>query len=178
MDDLALLISELVTNALEHVGSRYRDELRLEADLDPFSIRVRVYDGGGISERLLARDFELSWGFGLKIVDRIASAWAASRGLSGSSFQRESPTSAPDPELAVLARPSRPAVISSLAGAWEKQRRGMEHVHEVKDANDEYVVSAPKPHSDRGEFGIDPPRFVFTLYRHTRRGVRGGNHNP
>jgi anti-sigma regulatory factor (Ser/Thr protein kinase) len=80
--DLDLLVSEVVTNALEHAGLREGDPLRIEARLSDVSIRVCVYDDGpGIPERVWMRAPDAAWGHGLAIVDRLASAWGCQPGM-------------------------------------------------------------------------------------------------
>ena len=78
---LALLATELVTNAVRHG----RGNIRLLATFAPATIRVEVRDdGGGFDlERSLAIEGTAAGGFGLKIVDRMADRWGADppRGL-------------------------------------------------------------------------------------------------
>ncbi|MCW3062932.1 MAG: ATP-binding protein [Solirubrobacterales bacterium] len=78
---LALLATELVTNAVRHgVG-----QIRFLARFENAIVRVEVRDdGGGFDlERSLAIEGTAAGGFGLKIVDRMADRWGAdaSRGL-------------------------------------------------------------------------------------------------
>ena len=78
---LALLATELVTNAVRHG----RGDIRLRATFDAGAIRVEVCDDGeGFDvERSLAIEGSAAGGFGLKIVDRMADRWGAdaARGL-------------------------------------------------------------------------------------------------
>jgi anti-sigma regulatory factor (Ser/Thr protein kinase) len=80
-DRLALLATELVTNAVRHGGG----DIRLRASFDGGAIRVEVRDDGpGFDvDRSLAMEGTAAGGFGLKIVDRMADRWGAdaSRGL-------------------------------------------------------------------------------------------------
>ena len=43
VDPVELLVSELVTNAVTHVGT----DVRLRVEKLPAGVRVRVFDGGG-----------------------------------------------------------------------------------------------------------------------------------
>lgn len=81
LDDLALLISEVVTNAMEHAGLGPEDRLSIEAELvDDQSIRVRVHDRGpGIPREYWAD--RPSRGAGLRVLDKVASAWGSEPGL-------------------------------------------------------------------------------------------------
>jgi CheY-like chemotaxis protein len=69
--DCAIVVSELVTNAVVHAGSR--SELRLSNH--PHSVRVAVVDyGTGTPEPLAPSDSRLG-GRGLQIVSSLATAW-------------------------------------------------------------------------------------------------------
>jgi anti-sigma regulatory factor (Ser/Thr protein kinase) len=81
LDDLALLVSEVLTNSIEHAGLGPDDQLRIEAELSQRSILVRVHDGGpGIPEEYRSGRSELR-GAGLRILDHIASAWGSQPGV-------------------------------------------------------------------------------------------------
>lgn len=78
-DTLALLLSEVVTNSVRHAGLTADDEIELTiADGDP--IRVEVRDSGpGFDVATLGVRAGDSGGFGLVLIDRLASRW----GISG-----------------------------------------------------------------------------------------------
>jgi anti-sigma regulatory factor (Ser/Thr protein kinase) len=81
-DDLALLTSEVVSNALQHAGLREGDYVRIEAHQTRKGLRVSVYDGGpGIGDLPPCQRTESERGRGLAIVDRVASAWGGERGM-------------------------------------------------------------------------------------------------
>src|SRR4051812_12761444 len=72
---VSLLISELVTNSVIHAGLSADDAIDLTIDAaDPIRVEVRDpgpgYHGGIVSARA-----DGSGGFGLVIVDRLASRW-------------------------------------------------------------------------------------------------------
>ena len=79
--DVELLVSELATNSVRHAGCGESDELSMEADVRPDTVRVRVYDPG--------RGFEphtpeppasgTAGGFGLVLLDRLADRWGVQR---------------------------------------------------------------------------------------------------
>jgi anti-sigma regulatory factor (Ser/Thr protein kinase) len=80
-DDLSLLVSEVVTNAIEHAGLGPDDQLRIDAELNRRGILIRVHDRGpGIPEECLRGRSGLR-GAGLRIVSHIASAWGSQPGL-------------------------------------------------------------------------------------------------
>jgi anti-sigma regulatory factor (Ser/Thr protein kinase) len=78
LDDLRLVVTELVSNAYVHGEGR----IWMKLDRHPEGIRVEVIDQGeGASVKLRpARSVE--HGHGLKIVDRLASAWGAHEGTT------------------------------------------------------------------------------------------------
>jgi anti-sigma regulatory factor (Ser/Thr protein kinase) len=69
--DIALMVSELVTNAIRHAGT----DFRVTVDRTPAAVRVSVTDGApGRPVALDPGPQDLS-GRGLMIVDRLADAW-------------------------------------------------------------------------------------------------------
>lgn len=79
VEDLELLVSELVTNAVQHMipGERSRDAwIRLRIAVETTTVRVEVTDPGGAGAPVLkdARDGLVS-GWGLVFVDRLADRW-------------------------------------------------------------------------------------------------------
>jgi anti-sigma regulatory factor (Ser/Thr protein kinase) len=77
-DDLELLVSEVVTNAVRHAGRGPGSPIEVEADCSDEEVRVVVRDGGdGIPAPRAPGD---DGGFGLHIVDRVAAAWGAGPG--------------------------------------------------------------------------------------------------
>lgn len=73
--DVELLVSELVTNAVRHGEAPLSLDLRREEDV----LRVEVHDGGtGPGSRV--RTGDRGGGFGLRLVDRIATHWGVERG--------------------------------------------------------------------------------------------------
>jgi anti-sigma regulatory factor (Ser/Thr protein kinase) len=75
-DDLALLATEVDTNALEHGGLGPGDVIRVEARLRGGGLRVTVHDhspGLGLGEVPL--------GPGLRIVDHLAARWSSEPGM-------------------------------------------------------------------------------------------------
>ena len=74
LDDLRLLVSELVTNAIRHGGADEGSVFSLRLLLDPLRIRVEVTDAGpGFDRRTPAPRSDGGWG--LVFVDRLADRW-------------------------------------------------------------------------------------------------------
>ena len=79
-DDGALIVSELVGNALRHGRPRADGTLRVVWSLDGHRLRVEVTDGGGPSRpelRPAAQTRMAVSGRGLAIVDALAEAWGS-----------------------------------------------------------------------------------------------------
>jgi anti-sigma regulatory factor (Ser/Thr protein kinase) len=82
-DDVLLLVSELVTNAVRHADAGPEPTVRVELQRWPNLIRVAVLDEGtGFSHPKRFRRDD-SGGWGLYLVDRIADRWAVTRTTSG-----------------------------------------------------------------------------------------------
>jgi two-component sensor histidine kinase len=75
--DLALIISELVTNAIRHAGLGPDDEIEIVSDFRGDGVHVTVRDGGG---GFLRGGRSSVGGWGLEIVEQLADAWGVDRG--------------------------------------------------------------------------------------------------
>jgi anti-sigma regulatory factor (Ser/Thr protein kinase) len=74
--DAALVVSELLSNALRHAGPLPGTGIRVAWDLDPDSVRVSVSDGGGLTRPVLGTPTPTTTGGrGLRIVARLARRW-------------------------------------------------------------------------------------------------------
>lgn len=77
-DDLALLVSEVVTNAVRHGGASDDHHVIVEIEAAAKVIRVRVLDGG---RRVpVPREPGADGGFGLHLVEALAERWGAAPG--------------------------------------------------------------------------------------------------
>ena len=75
--DLALVISELVTNAIRHSGLGSDDEIEIIADFRGEGVRVTVRDDGrGFLRGARSKD----GGWGLEIVEQLSDAWGLEKG--------------------------------------------------------------------------------------------------
>jgi anti-sigma regulatory factor (Ser/Thr protein kinase) len=80
LEDIRLLVSELVTNAVRHAGGPRGGEVALDVTVESSSVRVEVADPGtGFDPQ--PRDDEMTrpGGWGLYLVDRIADRWGVAR---------------------------------------------------------------------------------------------------
>lgn len=79
-DDVLLVASELVTNAVVHSGGSPADTIEVRAVLTGGSVSISVQDPGrsGVSPRLRGED-ALAGGWGLQIVRQLAHRWGFER---------------------------------------------------------------------------------------------------
>jgi anti-sigma regulatory factor (Ser/Thr protein kinase) len=88
MEDVRLIVSELVTNAVLHG----RGQIALRAHVDDDRVRVEVIDQGHGFEHVVRRvPFERLSGRGLAIVDDLASRWGIHEGTTHVWFEVERP---------------------------------------------------------------------------------------
>jgi anti-sigma regulatory factor (Ser/Thr protein kinase) len=74
--DAALVISELLSNALQHAGPLPGSAIRVAWDLDADSVRVAVSDGGGPTRPELGEPtLTTTGGRGLRIVAKLSRRW-------------------------------------------------------------------------------------------------------
>lgn len=78
--DLMLLVSELVTNAVRHARSD-RFEVRLDVRSD--TLRLEVHDEGEGFEPRISPSDDGTGGYGLFIVDKLATRWGVERDAGG-----------------------------------------------------------------------------------------------
>jgi anti-sigma regulatory factor (Ser/Thr protein kinase) len=75
LSDVRLMVSELVTNAVEHVDAD--GEIELRVDLRPELLRVEVVDpGAGFTPRPRHSGSRPDSGWGLHFIARLADRWA------------------------------------------------------------------------------------------------------
>ena len=75
LDDVALLLTELTTNAIRHAHGIVGVAVYLDADLDSQRLIVRVCDEEDAAPHLEHAAFEEEGGRGLWLVDTIADRW-------------------------------------------------------------------------------------------------------
>jgi anti-sigma regulatory factor (Ser/Thr protein kinase) len=72
---LALLLSELVTNAIQHGGAAAHETIQVRLSSTPKRVRVEVFDPGSHGDGPRERLETESGGYGLLLVDRLADGW-------------------------------------------------------------------------------------------------------
>jgi anti-sigma regulatory factor (Ser/Thr protein kinase) len=81
IDDVVLVASELVGNAVVHTG--VQDDLDVSWELEPGAVVVRVADPSGVLPRPRSPDDTVTGGRGLAIVAALASDWGVHRSPAG-----------------------------------------------------------------------------------------------
>jgi anti-sigma regulatory factor (Ser/Thr protein kinase) len=82
--DLALIISELVTNSVLHANIGPHQTLTVECATLPDRLRVTVTDPGSrLEPQLRSPDHLASGGCGLRVVESLSSVWGVMRGPAG-----------------------------------------------------------------------------------------------
>jgi len=82
-DAAALMLAELVANAVLHGGVRADEEVRVDVEIADRTVTFSVLDRGPGFERPAPDAPAASGGFGLMIVDRLAQRWGVTRGPAG-----------------------------------------------------------------------------------------------
>jgi anti-sigma regulatory factor (Ser/Thr protein kinase) len=80
-----LLVSELVTNGLQHGGSPSGEPLHLRGRLSETTCRIEVWNPGthGTVAPVSARGDDTEGGFGLEFVARLSADWGVERDARG-----------------------------------------------------------------------------------------------
>jgi len=104
-EDVRLVVSELVTNAVLHSGLALGDWIHLTVDLLQGHVRVEVTDGGWGFTGAPARSEEAfqqrAHGYGLLLVERLADRWGVERGPE-TTVWAEIPPGGPEPRWSKL----------------------------------------------------------------------------
>jgi anti-sigma regulatory factor (Ser/Thr protein kinase) len=80
LDDIRLLVSELVTNAIRHAEAPQGGEVALDVTIENERVRVEVADpGAGFEPQPRDDEMHRPGGWGLYLVDRIADSWGVIR---------------------------------------------------------------------------------------------------
>ena len=81
--DLTLLVSELVTNAYRHSGTRQGDPITLRVSMKNRVVRVEVEDRGEAPPGPHLREPDETGGWGLRIVSTVSDRWGTRRTRAG-----------------------------------------------------------------------------------------------
>jgi anti-sigma regulatory factor (Ser/Thr protein kinase) len=82
---LALLLSELVTNAIQHGGAGPDETVQVRLASSANKVRVEVFDPGSNGEPPRDR-LDEGGGYGLLLVDRLADGWGRGAAAGGGSL--------------------------------------------------------------------------------------------
>jgi len=93
LEDVRLLLTELVTNALRHSAIKPDDEIEVRAEVADGTVRIEVHDPGRDGEVEQRRPGARGGGYGLFLVDRLTDRWGVER-LDGTTVWAELPAGA------------------------------------------------------------------------------------
>ncbi len=83
-DDVALVVSELVTNSVEHAAQGPDERVEVEVDVREGCVHIEVSDEGAtLRPRSSPRHPDAPRPFGLALVDRLAKSWGVDRDAGG-----------------------------------------------------------------------------------------------
>lgn len=104
-DDVALVVSELVTNAVKHSGAAHGDVITMSVSVDAERVRIHVHDPArtGLTPRLREHHSQQIGRLGLQLVDQIARRWD-SESLDGRTVWADLGFPDPAPRRLVSAR--------------------------------------------------------------------------
>ena len=85
-DDLMLLLTEVVTNAVRHSGAADGAPIQIDMKQRADHVRIEVTDPGAGFDRpaQIVPDLETTGGLGLVLVDRLSRAWGTRQTAAGS----------------------------------------------------------------------------------------------
>jgi anti-sigma regulatory factor (Ser/Thr protein kinase) len=88
LEDVRLLLTELITNALRHSNMAPEDEIGVTAALNDGTVRIEVHDPGRDGPVEVRDPGARGGGYGLFLVDRLTSDWGVDR-LDGTTVWAE-----------------------------------------------------------------------------------------
>ena len=104
--DVALVISELLSNALRHAAPLPGSEIRVAWRIDEESVQVSVSDGGGMTAPELGEPTPgATGGRGLRIVEKLSRRWGTSTGGEGTTVWAEVPVGPVAAEMTTVGVP-------------------------------------------------------------------------
>ena len=104
--DVALVMSELFSNALRHAAPLPGAKIRVAWHVDAASVEVSVSDGGGPTKPELGEPTQgATGGRGLRIVEKLSAHWGASSGDDGTTVWAEVPVSSVKTEMSAVGVP-------------------------------------------------------------------------
>jgi anti-sigma regulatory factor (Ser/Thr protein kinase) len=79
LEDVRLLVTELITNALRHGKLTARDRVSVKASVDDDVVRVEVRDPGNDGDVAPRQPGPRGGGYGLYLVEKLARRWGVDR---------------------------------------------------------------------------------------------------
>ena len=111
--DAALVISELLSNALRHAGPLPGAKIRVAWRIDGGSVQISVSDGGGPTQPELGEPTQAATGGrGLRIVEKLSVGWGTSRDDEGTTVWAQIQVRLPATEMTTV---GVPAVATELS---------------------------------------------------------------
>ena len=98
--DVALVFSELLSNALRHADPLSGGNIEVSWRLDADCVQVSVRDGGETRPELREPTPGATGGRGLRIVEKLSRGWGTSHGDVGTTVWAQVPISRGPPQLA------------------------------------------------------------------------------
>jgi anti-sigma regulatory factor (Ser/Thr protein kinase) len=90
LEDVRLLLTELITNALRHSGMTPDDEIGVRAELSGGTVRIEVHDPGRDGPIERREPGARGGGYGLFLVERLTDEWGVEQ-LDGTTVWAELP---------------------------------------------------------------------------------------
>ena len=88
LEDVRLLVTELITNALRHSGMTSDDQIGVKAELSEGTVRIEVHDPGRDGPVEVRKPGPRGGGYGLFLVDHLTNQWGVER-LNGTTVWAE-----------------------------------------------------------------------------------------
>ena len=105
--DVALVISELLSNALRHAAPLPGSKIRVAWRIDTGNVQVSVRDGGAQTVPELGEPTQgATGGRGLRIVEKLSRRWGASTGDEGTTVWAEVPVRPLKTEMTTVGGPA------------------------------------------------------------------------
>ena len=79
LEDVRLLLTELITNALRHAGVRADDEIGVRAQVSGETVRIEVHDPGRDGPVVMRKPGARGGGYGLFLVESLTDEWGVDR---------------------------------------------------------------------------------------------------